>query len=56
MGAFISKDCQEKYTRKVRFWAVFEALQQPSLLLGLLIGVVSVLLSFLTQAAGLKEL
>lgn len=44
MGARISKKVQSQYTRKLRFWAFWEAIQMPAILLSLFIGLISLVL------------
>ena len=55
MGAKISKEVQSKYTKIFRFWVFWEAIQTPSLLFSLLIGVVSMILAFITKGEGWPE-
>lgn len=55
MGARISREVQSQYTRKLRFWAFWEAVQSPSLLLSLFIGLISLVLFFITKGEGWPE-
>ena len=55
MGAFISKEVQSKYTKKLRFWVFWEAIQGSAILLSLLIGVISMILAFITKGEGWPE-
>ncbi|MGT2828297.1 hypothetical protein AB6M97_04680 [Streptococcus hillyeri] len=55
MGVRINKEVQNKYTRKLRFWAFWEAIQMPAILFSLLIGVVSIILAFITRGEGWPE-
>ncbi|MGQ7370636.1 hypothetical protein ACTGV0_00545 [Streptococcus suis] len=55
MGARISSEVQSKYTRKLRFWAFWEAIQFPSIALSLFIGLISLVLFFITKGEGWPE-
>lgn len=55
MGARISKEVQSQYTRKLRFWAFWEAIQMPAILFSLLLGVISIILAFITKGEGWPE-
>ena len=52
MGARISKKVQSQYTRKLRFWAFWEAIQMPAILLSLFIGLISLVLFLITKGEG----
>ena len=55
MGARISSEVQSRYTRKLRFWAFWEAIQNPAILLSLFIGLISLVLFFITKGEGWPE-
>lgn len=52
MGTHISKKVQGQYTRKLRFWAFWEAIQMPAILLSLFIGLISLVLFLITKGEG----
>lgn len=55
MGTFIGKEYQERYARTVRFWVTFEVLQQFSLNVSFVVGLVSLILAFFTGGQGWPE-
>lgn len=55
MGALIGSEVQSKYTRKLRFWAFWEAIQGPSILLSLALGLLYLILFFITKGEGWPE-